>query len=685
MIDIPPRWSAVPREHPRLLGSLDRLRELARQRPDAYRRMRVIARDRGVEDASEPDPYARIVHRCNKLTSMALVAAIDGDAAFARRTVDVALAWHVDRPPQVGHVTFGHDMAYCALVFDLCYDAWTPDERARLFVYLGACRDANIDEEPSPFHNGWWGYKHWGFGMAAMATLGEWERAPAILAQLDHDLEHVANPSLEFCGAGGCFAEGFYTHYWTYEWLVFCASAQLCAGVDLFAGCPSFYHERAVASMFEMYPGLQERGSRRGVAFGDAGGRRFATERERDKARAARNILVGRYRGDAAHQAVAAYQAQSPGCGADENAYKDFLWDDPTVARGDLRAFKLSHHGVAAGMVHARSSWTDDATYFAFKCGKRFTAHQHLDNGHFYIWHKGELAGRGGHYVDFAGSHDVNYYIRSIAHSTILVHDPSERFPFLMKGMQAWPANDGGQAWPWVGTPFRHNGAATDKTLWLKHRELGDIADLMAYHDAGVWLYTGGDLTRSYSAKKLKRFTRQIVYIRPGTFIVCDQVESTDPSFRKSWVLQAAEVPSGSAPRLTVTSHGGRLTIETLLPADPLVTLHHGEALYDYEGRRFTPGRDTGPCAACRIEISPRQPAAFDCFVHVLTAADADAAVAAPARLERRPGRVEVTVAGAVVRFDLGSFGGSITIGGSEHALAQLPLDQRAPADRERG
>jgi hypothetical protein len=615
---------------------------------------------------------------------MALVAAIDGDPAFARRTVEVCLAWHVDKNPQVGHVWFGGDMAYCAIVYDLCHGAWSTQERARLFTYLGACRDANIDNEGSPFHNGWWGYKHFGYGLAAMATAYEWDTAPVILATLDHDLEHFANPSLEFSGAGGCFAEGFYTHYWSYEWLMFCESAMRCAGVDLFAGCPSFYRQRAVASMFEMYPGLQERGSRRGVAFGDAGGRRFATERERDKARAARHILVGRHREDPAHQAVAAYQAQSPGYGADENAYKEFLWDDPTVPRGDLRSFKLSHHGRAAGMVHARSSWDEDATYFAFKCGKRFTAHQHLDNGHFYIWRRNELASRGGHYDDFAGPHAVNYYVRSIAHNTVLVHDPAEAFPFFMKGMQAWPANDGGQHWPWVGTPYRHNGTPLDKKLWLKHRELGDIADMLACHDAGSWLYTGGDLTRAYSPKKMKLFTRQIVYVRPGTFIICDRVESTDPSFRKAWVLQAAKVPTGSAPVLTVTHGEGRLTVETLLPADPQVTLHHGEALYDYAGRRFTPGRDIGPCAECRVEISPRTPAAFDCFVHVLTAADADAVQAAPARLVRTADHVEVAVAGAVVRFRLKTFGGSIVIDGSEHALPELAPDQRAPADAQR-
>jgi len=64
----------------------------------------------------------------------------------------------------------------------------------------------------------------------------------------------------------------------------------------------------------------------------------------------------------------------------------DFLWRDPTVPEGDLNRFKLSHFSAGPGHIHARSSWQEDATYFLLKCSDRFTAHQHLDAGHFVIY-----------------------------------------------------------------------------------------------------------------------------------------------------------------------------------------------------------------------------------------------------------------------------------------------------------
>ena len=66
---------------------------------------------------------------------------------------------------------------------------------------------------------------------------------------------------------------------------------------------------------------------------------------------------------------------------------------------------------------------------FLFKCGDRFTAHQHLDVGHFLIYKYEELAGDGGHYDSFGSSHNVNYHLQTIAHSTILLYDPSEKCP----------------------------------------------------------------------------------------------------------------------------------------------------------------------------------------------------------------------------------------------------------------
>ena len=82
------------------------------------------------------------------------------------------------------------------------------------------------------FHNAWYGYKNWGIGLACYATFHENPRAVEILRTLEKDYLTRAAPALELAGAGGGWAEGYYIHYWLYEWLFFCEVARCCEGVD---------------------------------------------------------------------------------------------------------------------------------------------------------------------------------------------------------------------------------------------------------------------------------------------------------------------------------------------------------------------------------------------------------------------------------------------------------------------
>ena len=66
-------------------------------------------------------------------------------------------------------------------------------------------------------------------------------------------------------GDGGGWAEGYYVNYWTYEWMFFCEAALRCEGIDYFSMSPDFLGNRAVASMFETFPGISEHHSRRPI------------------------------------------------------------------------------------------------------------------------------------------------------------------------------------------------------------------------------------------------------------------------------------------------------------------------------------------------------------------------------------------------------------------------------------
>ncbi len=637
----------VPKEHPRLFGTRARLTELARERREAYARVVDVARN---QDA---DNHA-------KLFSMGLVTAIESDRALGRKAVERALTL-VRGGIKKGHVPFGSDLACVAVVYDLCHEDWTDAEAAELFTYIDATVDANVQSETHVFHNAWYGYKNWGIGLAAYATYYENTRSPRFAAAIEEEFRARAAPALELSGAGGGFGEGYYIHYWLYEWLVFCEVARTCAGIDYYAMAPSFFAHRAVASVFEMYPGIGEYGSRRPVPMGDGGGRRFGGDR--DKALAARRILVSYFRDDPAHQAVHAFNETTPRTSVGVYAYKDFLWRDTSVPKGDLGAFKLSHLSPGPGYVYARSSWNEDAVYFFFKCGDRFTAHQHLDLNHFDIFAGEELAGDGGHYDEFGTRHDVNYHLRTIAHNTVLVLDPAETWPGIRAGKVT--GNDGGQAHDWP----HHNGAVADAKDWQKDKQKYDIGDMLAYEDRGEFLYVAGDASRAYRKGKLAYFTRQIVYLRPGTFVIFDRVKSTRPEFKKTWLLQAMKTPEKTPAHLVITNGTGRLFIQTALPAARSVELRSSAALYTYGGETYAPSRDTGPAPECRIEVSPTEPRAEDFFLHILTATSAATAQVPEAAVEPVPGGFRVSLPGVTITFAADEVGATIEHDGKKYTL----------------
>ena len=180
---------AVPKEHPRLLGSRQRLQKLASQRAEAYRRVVRVARELKADDHA-------------KMVSMALVCAIEQDEQLSRRAVQMAMKY-INGPIRKGHVTFGHDLARCALVYDLCHEYWAGHERAKFHEYMNKTVEANVRSESHVFHNGWYGYKNWGIGLACYATYHENERAPVILRALEQEFRARPAPALNLAGEGG--------------------------------------------------------------------------------------------------------------------------------------------------------------------------------------------------------------------------------------------------------------------------------------------------------------------------------------------------------------------------------------------------------------------------------------------------------------------------------------------------
>ncbi len=247
-----------------------------------------------------------------------------------------------------------------------------------------------------------------------------------------------------------------------------------------------------------------------------------------------------------------------------------------------------------------------------------------------------------------------------------MIHDPAEKWPQI-RAYKGAISNDGGQHHDWP----HHNGAVQDAADFLAHPELYDIARITAFEDRGAYLYLAGDCSKSYRKSKLESFTRQIVYFRPGTFVIFDRVRGTRPEFAKTWLLQAMkkplELPDG---RLALDNGNGRLFVQTLLPKQPTVHLVSGDDLYRIDGVAHLPDHDVGPAPECRVEVSPTKPAREDFFLHVLTTVDSGTENVPVASVEEKGSQVRVRIGDYAVLFEKTKDGGAVVLNGQSAPLA---------------
>jgi hypothetical protein len=287
----------------------------------------------------------------------------------------------------------------------------------------------------------------------------------------------------------------------------------------------------------------------------------------------------------------------------------EFLWGDDTVAPRDpaaTTAAELPRTRFFPGVGHLilRDGWGPDSTWVEFTCGPYFAKHDHLDTNHFVIYHRGQLAlDSGADYTDTESPHYLNYYRRTIAHNTLLVYKPGETFFW---GENLWTAaNDGGQRMD----SSRFWNSVRSLEDFRRTRDLWDRGRMEVVDDSNpeVYTYARGDGTRAYHPGKLDRFVRELAWLpRARVLFVLDHVRSTDPSYRKAWLLHgvsrphvdgagaAENVGSGGARHreasvVTFEDGQGRLRVHTLLPREREVIVRGGPG-FEF----WTPGNDTG-------------------------------------------------------------------------------------------
>jgi hypothetical protein len=293
------------------------------------------------------------------------------------------------------------------------------------------------------------------------------------------------------------------------------------------------------------------------------------------------------------------------------------------------------------------------------------------------INHRGYLAiDSGADYTDSESPHYLNYYRRTIAHNSVLVYDPAEKFFWSENLLPA--ANDGGQRMD----SSRYWNTIRSPRDWQRTRDIWDLGTMRVVdYVPGQYHYALGDATKAYSREKMRTFTREIVFAPPENLLfVFDHVVSTDASFHKVWLLHGVNQPTvdqdagkGIAESQAFENAGtflfqegkGELRVHSLLPRERVIVRRGGPG-QDF----YTPGDDKGGSwgsgknwplepaeggplpqdpeivrmwkafwgedfsrispsnrknvvpGAWRIEVSPSVPAQEDFFLHVLEIGD---------------------------------------------------------------
>jgi hypothetical protein len=126
---------------------------------------------------------------------------------------------------------------------------------------------------------------------------------------------------------------------------------------------------------------------------------------------------------------------------------------------------------------------------------------------------------------------------------------------------------------------------------------------IQAFESNSTYDYIKGDATNAYDHTKLKKFTRQLVYLKPDILVIFDNVITTKSDIEKKWVVVPAASPADLGKNiLRITNgKGGALWIKRLLPLSASVNL-----------------------SGSQIAVVPTQKAAEAFFLHVMQAVDSD-------------------------------------------------------------
>lgn len=323
--------------------------------------------------------------------------------------------------------------------------------------------------------------------------------------------------------------------------------------------------------------------------------------------------IIAQVTGD---RAMASYGRYIRALHGQQAYYRAFRWGiplflDPSVAplpgpedslavfEGHLPRAELFGRG-AMNLGVVRSGWQADDTYVTFRMGDFFTHHGHYDAGHFSLFKGAPLAINSSSYGGFRSPNRLNYSIRTVAKNSLLILRPGE----TVRPNGAFKHNvaGGGQR---IVMP---TGSAVQSVRdWMTHRARGphyEAGEILGYgFRDGDYAYVSADITDAYNTPdhdaggrggKAERVRRSLAYLfDEDRLLVYDQVRSTEPAYRKKWLLHTVNRPSvdglkalkgdsdngileSTAARAVAANGEGRLVVQRLFPRDGVIRLVGG-------------------------------------------------------------------------------------------------------------
>lgn len=562
------RLQRIRAEHPRIYLDPERLAALRQRAVAANPRWAAVLDE---ADAGDGEMHAK-----------ALVGVITGQASYCLQAVATALAVATnpdDWSEKAGDV---------ALVYDWCHDRLSASDRQALLAYFTAWATVTPHSEDVPgWGNYWprWGYSH---ALAGLATFGDTPVAETFLDEYRDDrFGTYDQAALERIADGGAWPEGdIYDPIANLSRVRAVEAWRTATGENLFLAS-RWFRERAAFLLLRNRPGVGDqwgRCYRPYTALGDA-------ERNRGSmvnyGRIMALILVGAFGDDPSAAQLQAYLAAPP-CDSSMpfEAHDEFMFFEPE--RPTLPPTMLAHLAEGTGTVLARSGWpagpADDdgtVTHLTFQCGDRFTYHQHYDQNAFTLWKGGDLLVDSGVYSgDGLSWHDVNYYVRTVAHNTLTVFNPDESFQGARPDAES---NDGGQR-----PPYPSSRSPESVAYWDEHRAHYETGDIERFEDAPGFVYALGNATAAYNTAaynqavdtglagnvaKVSRFVRELVYLRPTSG------GSTDALVLLDRVAVAEARFSGASTKLLFHTLGEPTVDGTATLVSPGETLHAAATL----------------------------------------------------------------------------------------------------------